>query len=129
MCYNFLMSYSIDLRERVISFIESGGSKVAASRLFQVSCRTVFMWLQQKKERGSLEIKTRDRKSYKIDEAALIAYVKKNPDHYLKQIAEHFHVTAPAIFFALKRLKITLKKKRSSTLNDAKKNVRNSLRK
>jgi transposase len=123
------MSYSIDLRESVIAFIENGGSKIAASRLFQVSCRTVFMWIQNKKERGNLKVKTRDSKPYKIDETALIAYVKKNPDHYLKQIAKHFHVTAPAIFFALKRLKITLKKKRSSTLNDAKKNVRTSLRK
>ena len=28
------MSYSIDLRERVIGFIENGGSKIAASRFF-----------------------------------------------------------------------------------------------
>ena len=123
------MSYSIDLRERVITFIEGGGSKVEASRLFQVSCRTVFMWIQQKKERGNLKIKSRESKPYKIDEKALIAYVKENPDHYLKQIAEHFHVTAPAIFFALKRLKITFKKKRFSMLSDAKKSVTNSLRK
>ena len=121
------MSYSIDLRERVIAFIEGGGSKIAASRLFRVSCRTVFMWVKQKKERKDLRIKLRDCKPYKINEAALIAYVKKNPDYYLKQIAAHFHVTAPAIFFALKRLKITLKKKRSSTSSDAKKNVKASL--
>ena len=87
------------------------------------------MWIQQKKERGNLKIKTRESKPYKIDEKALIAYVKENPDHYLKQIAEHFHVTAPAIFFALKRLKITFKKKRFSMLSDAKKSVTNSLRK
>ena len=63
-----------------------------------------------KKERGHLKIKTRDYKPYKIDEKALITYVNQNPDYYLKDIAEHFNVTASAIFFALKRLKITLKK-------------------
>lgn len=121
------MSYSIDLRERVIAFVEGGGSKVEASRLFKVSCRTVFTWIEQKRERGNLKIKSRNSKPYKINEAALISYIEKNPDHYLKQIAEHFHVTAPAIFFALKRLKITFKKKRSSTLSDAKKNAKTSL--
>ena len=69
------MSYSIDLRERVISFIEGGGSKIGASRLFRVSCRTVFMWIQQKKKRTSLKIKSRDWKPYKLDEAALIAII------------------------------------------------------
>jgi transposase len=123
------MSYSIDLRERVLIFIEGGGSKIEASRLFKVSCRTVFMWLQQKKERGNLKIKLRDTKPYKIDEAALIQYVEKNPDHYLRQIADHFHVTPPAIFFALKRLKISYKKKRFSTRNAVKKDAKNSLKK
>ena len=101
---------------------------MAASRLFRVSCPTVFMWIQQKKKCGDLKIKSRDRKPYKIDEGALIAYVKKNPDPYFKQIADHFHMTAPALFFALKRLKITLLKKRSSTLKDATKSVKNSLK-
>jgi putative transposase len=71
------MSYSIDLRERVLAFIEEGGSKIEASRLFKVSCRTVFMWLQNKRESGNLKIKSRDLKPYKIDEVALIKYVEK----------------------------------------------------
>ena len=66
------MSYSIDLRERVLAFIEGGGSKVSASRLFKVSCRTVFIWLKQKKDRGNLKVKSREYKPYKIDEADLI---------------------------------------------------------
>jgi len=110
------MSYSIDLRERVIAFVEGIGSKVGASRLFKVSCRTVFTWIEKKRERGNLKIKLRDHKPYKIDEVALIAYMDKNQDHFLKQIAEHFHLTAPAIFYALRRLKISLKKSVKNSL-------------
>ena len=69
------MSYSIDLRERVIGFIENDSSKIAASCFFRVSCRAVFLWVQQKKERSNLNIKLREYKPYKIDETALIAYV------------------------------------------------------
>ena len=121
------MSYSLDLKNRVLSFIEEGHSKVDASKIFHVSKRAIFLWSKEKKEQGELKLKLRDRKPYKINEAALIAYVKKNPDHYLKEIAASFHVSISAIFYALRRIKITLKKKRSSTSSDAKKSVKTSL--
>ena len=75
MVYGSSMSYSIDLREHVITLSEDGSSKIAARRLFQVSCRTV----QKKKERQDLKMKVPPRKSDndKIDETALIAYVKQ----------------------------------------------------
>jgi transposase len=44
------MSYSIDLKKRVVSFIEEGGSKVEATKRFSVGRRTVFKWMKKKRE-------------------------------------------------------------------------------
>jgi len=39
------MTYSIDLRETVMSFISDGGSKSEAVRLFKISRDTIYRWL------------------------------------------------------------------------------------
>ena len=41
-----IMAYSIDLRKRVLDFINNGGSKVAAKRTFGISRRTIYNWLE-----------------------------------------------------------------------------------
>ena len=104
------MTYSLDLKKRVLSFIEEGHSKVDASKLFRVSKRSVFLWAKEKKEQGDLKLKVRDRKPYKIDDERLKEYLQKNPDHYLREIADFFQVSISAVFYALRRLKRTYKK-------------------
>lgn len=49
------MMYSIDLRERVIGFIENGGKKLEASRRFDVCRPTIDSWLLLKKGELKLE--------------------------------------------------------------------------
>lgn len=61
---------------------------------------------------------------YKIDSDNLKAYVRNHPDAFLNEIAEHFGVTSPAVHAAMKRLKITRKKSRCYTKNEAKKSDR-----
>ena len=39
------MSYSSDLRKRVLNFIEAGGSKVEAAKRFGVARTTIYQWL------------------------------------------------------------------------------------
>jgi transposase len=48
------MAYSIDLRERVVSYVKSGGSRISASSIYTVSERTVRRWLQLESETGSV---------------------------------------------------------------------------
>ena len=105
------MSYSIDLKERVLSFIEEDGSKVKASRIFKVNLRSIFLWIKRKKEKGNLENKKIVSRRRKIDGIKLKDYVYKHPDHYLREIADVFKVSTSAIFYALKRQEITYKKK------------------
>jgi len=41
------MAYSIDLRERVVDFVKSGGTKAAAHRRFMVSLWCVNNWCKR----------------------------------------------------------------------------------
>lgn len=49
--------YSLDLRNRVIAYIQGGGSKVQACKLFNVGRNTVYRWLSQLSEQGNLNPK------------------------------------------------------------------------
>ncbi len=108
-------SYSVDLRERVLQYLEKNKNREAASRLFQVGVATIYRWLARKKEKGNIEPLRRPYVYKKIDDQKLIDYIEKNPDHFLSEIGKHFNLTLQAVFYALKRLKITRKKSSRST--------------
>ena len=72
------MSYSIDLKKRVVSFIEEGGSKVEATKRFSVGRRTVFKWMKKKRERGTLANKKRVSSPRKLQEEKLKKYIIVN---------------------------------------------------
>jgi len=57
----------------------------------------------------------------KIDNDKLRKYIEEHPDSYLKEIAKEFLATVPAVFYACKRLKITLKKRARSLKKGMKK--------
>ena len=103
------MTYGVDLRERVVSFVLSGGSKQAASRVFSVSMWCVHDWCS----RGDLRPKVHGRRSRKLDWEALRAHVRDNKDSLLKERAAHFGVHIHAIWYALKEMKLTHKKNTS----------------
>ena len=69
------------------------------------------------KNTGTLEDKSPQVKFKKVDPARLSRYIEEHPDAYLKEIASEFNCSAPAIFLALKKLKITLKKDQSLSRN------------
>jgi transposase len=114
------MSYSIDLRERVVNYIENGGSIIAASKLFNLSRVTVYKWLKKKETSGALTDEPPQRVWKKINPQELVEYVKNNPDQILEQYAQHFKVKIPSMWMALKKLKITRKKRPYCTKKDAK---------
>src|ERR1700739_3590213 len=103
------MTYSLDLRKKALNYIENGGTWKSASQIFDVTVRTLAHWLRRKKQ-NNLSPKPRQTGSYKIDDSRLKDYIAKNPDAYLREIAAEFKTTIPAVFYACKRNKITLKK-------------------
>lgn len=114
-------SYSVDLRERVLNYLEMNPDKKAASHLFQVGIATIHRWVARKKLTGNVQPLRRKYAYKKIDDEKLIEYVQTHPDHFLSEIAKHFGLTLQAIFYALKRLKITRKKRRHSIKREMKK--------
>lgn len=100
------MTYSLDLRERVVAFCREGGSKTEAALRFRVHRVTVYSWLKAE----SLEPKKHGRRKRKLDWAALERDIKAHPDKLLRERAEAFGVAVNAIWYATKQLNISHKK-------------------
>lgn len=111
------MGYSIDLREKVVSYVRKGHSKEESAKVFGINVRTVFRWLRKTKQ-GSLADKKPSRPWRKIDSKKLIEAVSKNGDWLLSDFAKLFNVTTPAISWAFRTLKITRKKRVHSTAKE-----------
>jgi putative transposase len=119
------MAYSIDLRERVIEFVElRGGSAAEAAFLFKISERTIYNWLSKKRKTGSLKDAPPKRPWKKLCPKALNQCVEAHPDWTLKEYAQYFQTIPSTICEAFKRLRITRKKRPFSTKNEMKKNAR-----
>jgi transposase len=100
------MTYSLDLRQRAVKRVKSGHSVPETAALYEISPATLYRWLKRS-DLAPTVVKQRRRK---IDPVALKAHVRDYPDARLKDRAHHFGVHTSAIGFALKRLKITVKK-------------------
>ncbi len=100
------MTCSIDLRKRVVSFVEAGGSKAEAARRFSVSRQTVYNWVS----RDDLSPKRHGSRHRKLDKARLRAHVKAYPDALLRERAVLFGVTVQALSYAFGQMGIGKKK-------------------
>ena len=102
------MRCSIDLRKRVLDFIDSGASKSEAARRFKVSRSSVYTWLQSQdafsyRRPGPSEPR-------KLALQALSAHVQAHPDKTQAERAAHFGVSRHCIGYNLQKLKISRKK-------------------
>ena len=116
------MSYSKDLREKVLKHIELGETIKSASMLFSVGSSSIKRWKRNQRETGSVMGPGRPLGSYKINEDKLKSYIIENLDALLDEMSIEFGVTIAAISAALKRLNFTRKKSLHFTLKDVKKN-------
>jgi transposase len=103
------MTYSIDLRMKVMQFLKKRHTVKEAAEAFGIAERTIGCWIRKEKD-GNLAAKKRKKGAYKLNEEELKKYIAEHPDAYLREIAAVFKTTLYAIFYACKRLKITLKK-------------------
>ena len=105
------MAYSMDLRIRVIDYVKQGNTHEKTSEIFNVGTATIERWLALLSETGSLEKRPLNRTALKFESEKLHAYIEENTDALLKDVAEHFGGSVTGAFHALKREKITLKKR------------------
>ena len=102
------MSHSIDLRRRVLAYVEGGGSKAEAARLYKVGRTRIYEWLKHKDNLSPQ--KPGPKGSHKIDLDRLRNQIRQKPDATLHELAIHHKVHYSTIHYALKRLNVTRKK-------------------
>jgi putative transposase len=101
------MPYSLDLRKKVIEYVENGGKITKAAKVFKIGRATIYRWLNRE-ELAATKVEHRQRK---LDWKALEKDVQENPDAKLIERAKKFGVQPSAICYALKKIKITRKKR------------------
>jgi transposase len=104
-----MKAYALDLRERVVKFIQGGGSKVEAARHFALARSSVYRYLAAAQS-GTLPPKTSWGTWRKLDPEKLRDHVKKHPDATLKELQRVFGVSHHAVWVRLGQLGFTLKK-------------------
>ena len=115
------MSYSKKYRERTIEYRQGGHTLEETHRIFKVSRSTIQKWEKQLKETGDLGKKELHRGFRKIDPEKLRAYVAEHPDAYQSEMAEAFGCSESGIRDALRRNKITRKKRQPDIKNKTRK--------
>jgi len=105
------MSHSKDLRQKALNLVNKGWKIKDICAFLEISRSSFQRWRLKQELTGNLAPKSRETEPYKIDNQQLKAYVSKNPDAHLNEIASHFKVTSSCICTALQRLKITRKKR------------------
>ena len=101
------MPYSLDLRKKVVNYVEKGGSITKAAQVFGIGRTTIYRWLNRKDLKAT-QVTHRQRK---LNWKALERDVQENPDAKLIERAKKFGVHPSAICYALKKIEITRKKK------------------
>ena len=113
------MAYSIDFRKRAIAYMDEGHTYKELYEAFKIYPSEISKWRKLLAETGSLEPQYRETRSRKIDKEKLLRAVEEKPDAYLSELAKPFDCTEQAVFYALKKLGITVKKNSIHTPKNA----------
>ena len=105
------MAYSIDFIKKAVAYKQNGNTFKQLHEAFGIPPETYYQW-EKRLESGYYEVKKgiQERKR-KIDREQLKQAVKQNPDAFLYELAGQFGCTPQAIFYMLRKLKITYKKR------------------
>lgn len=115
------MAYSLDMRQRALELVKEGKNKTEISRMLGVSRTSLLRW-SKRASRGELAATyPKKRGGFRVDDEKLKAYVAENPDAYQAEIAEAIGAKENTVCRALKRLKISRKKRHRSTEKEMKK--------
>jgi len=106
------MAYSVDLRHRVVRFVESGKTKTSAAKLFNISLSTVNSWVRLKEETGDIKCRAYTGGARaKVSREDFEAYINNNPSKTLKEIGKYFGLTYGWAAYNLEKYGYVYKKK------------------
>ena len=107
------MAYSIDFRKRAIEYFDEGHTEKELYEAFKIRATNVRRWRKLLEDNGSLTPQYRETRRRKICPEKLKQAIERKPDATLPELAKQFHCSKQSIDVALKRLKITRKKRHS----------------
>jgi transposase len=117
--------YSLDLREKVIDFLNKGKTQKEASEIFKIHRNTISRWYNRFLEEGNCEARKRLGYKSKLNHDEIKLFVKNNPNVKLIDIGNEFGISASHAGYLLKKLGFTYKKKPSPTWKQVKKGEMN----
>lgn len=124
--------YSEDLRMRVLASVDSGMSKMEASKTFKIARSTLDDWLKLRAQTGGVKANTtyrRNRPPVLEDTSQVHDFLKRQQHSTQPQMAVAWQqetgqrLTAMTFCNTLRRLGYTRKKRAISTASDAKSNA------
>jgi transposase len=115
--------YCKDFKKRAIAFKDAGHTFEQLRHVFGIASWTYYRWKKEEKNNWPARNTKRERRR-KIDKEELRRALEETPDAYLRELAQRFNCSAVAIFYALKKLGITLKKKPLHTAKNQRRNAR-----
>jgi transposase len=116
--------YSKDFKQMAVKYRQAGHSFKELQEAFGIPAQTYYIWERNLKI-GYYDKKVVHERKGKIDKEKLRQAVKDMPDAYLRELGALFGCSAQAIFKSLKKMKITIKKKTSTSARGLKKSVLN----
>jgi transposase len=106
-----IKAYSIDLREKVIQFIQSGKTQIEAAKTFNIHKSTINHWLSRLRKEGSLKARANLGSKSKINIDELIRCITNNPNLRLIDLKKIFEISIVSLHKWLKKLGFVYKKK------------------
>jgi transposase len=115
-----MKKYSADFKMSVVKFLKQDGNTIrSTAKTFSITTQTVFRWKHEFEKTGTFAPPPpRQAKQRKIDLDKLQEMVEKKPDMYQREMAAAFNVSRAGVQSALKKLKITRKKKTKYIRNE-----------
>ncbi|SUO95028.1 Transposase and inactivated derivatives [Suttonella ornithocola] len=105
------MAYTIEIRQKAMAYWDKCKDIDQVIQAYGISCSALYSWKKLQRDTGELSAQSQGTKPRKIDREQLKTYVEQHNDAYLFEIAEHFACTPQGIFYALKSIGMTLKKR------------------
>jgi len=113
------MAYSIDFRKRAIEYMDEGHTEKELYATFKIYSSNINRWRKLLEKTNSLKPEYKETRKRKIDINSLKQAVERKPDITLPELAKMFNCSKQAIDVALKKAKITRKKRRLPTPKNA----------
>jgi transposase len=107
------MAYDKKFRKQAIAYKDGGHTFKELEEVFGIDSGRYYRWKELLETTGSLEDKKVCERKRKIDKDELKKALEEKPDIYLYELAKLFDCTVQAVFYALRKMKITYKKRRS----------------